>query len=575
MKKVLAFLLTISLLVCLISGCAQKTVEAEPAATEEAVSAAPQENSTPAEEAEQPQQEPAEEPEPEPQEEAVPEPEYSFPLDETVTLTAWAMWIPGLTNYLDSANDNLVFQEMYNRTNVKIDMRLCASDSTAETEFNLLIASGDYPNLINNFKQYYTNGFDAAIEEEIILPLNDLLEVYMPNLSKLLENDSIYDDMLTTEGYIAQAAQITDPEQGAYDITEGLNIRRDWLDALGMDTPETFDDIHDYLVAAKNAYSPDETYYLSSSGVDDTMLAASGVSSGFYIDESGELKYGMQQEELRDYFKMINQWFQEGLFTENYIVKHTGRPLESDMASGYSALWSGSDESMNTINIIGANTGAVVEAQPAPVKNSGDRIRAASSTQSLVGNQGYSITTSCTTPEIAAMWLDYMYTEEGALLNNWGIEGETFEYDQDGLPYYTDLIANNPDGIPVIFCRFMYVTVTGTFLKDPYVQYYNYGAEAKAAVSVWHSVYDYYESDYPTAEDLNAIMTVEERSQYAALVTDLETYIDECVAQFVVGGMGLDDASWAEFLDGMNAFNLNELFELVQAKYDEYMELYA
>lgn len=575
MKKVLAFLLTISLLVCLISGCAQETVEAEPAATEEAVSAAPQENSTPAEEAEQPQQEPAEEPEPEPQEEAVPEPEYSFPLDETVTLTAWAMWIPGLTNYLDSANDNLVFQEMYDRTNVKIDMRLCASDSTAETEFNLLIASGDYPNLINNFKQYYTNGFDAAIEEEIILPLNDLLEVYMPNLSKLLENDSIYDDMLTADGYIAQAAQITDPEQGAYDITEGLNIRRDWLDALGMDAPETFDDIHDYLVAAKNAYSPDETYYLSSSGVDDTMLAAAGISSGFYITEAGELKYGMQQEEMRDYFKMINQWFQEGLFTENYIVKHTGRPLESDMASGYSALWSGSDESMNTINIIGANTGAVVEAQPAPVKNSGDRIRAASSTQSLVGNQGYSITTSCTTPEIAAMWLDYMYTEEGALLNNWGIEGETFEYDEDGLPYYTDLIANNPDGIPVIFCRFMYVTVTGTFLKDPYVQYYNYGAEAKAAVSVWHSVYDYYESDYPTSEDLNAIMTVDERSQYAALATDLETYIDECVAQFVVGGMGLDDASWAEFQDGMNAFNLNELFELVQAKYDEYMELYA
>lgn len=46
---------------------------------------------------------------------------------------------------------------------------------------------------------------------------------------------------------------------------------------------------------------------------------------------------------------------------------------------------------------------------------------------------------------------DYLYSEEGMLLMNFGVEGEQFEY-VDGEIKYTDLIMNNPDGLVPAGC---------------------------------------------------------------------------------------------------------------------------
>ena len=42
-------------------------------------------------------------------------------------------------------------------------------------------------------------------------------------------------------------------------------------------------------------------------------------------------------------------------------------------------------------------------------------------------------------------WCNYWYTPEGTLLANYGIEGKSWEYNEDGEPQFTDLILNNPD----------------------------------------------------------------------------------------------------------------------------------
>ena len=39
-----------------------------------------------------------------------------------------------------------------------------------------------------------------------------------------------------------------------------------------------------------------------------------------------------------------------------------------------------------------------------------------------------------------------MYTTDGILLANYGVEDVTFTYNADGKPEFTDLIMNNPDG---------------------------------------------------------------------------------------------------------------------------------
>ena len=155
--KAAALVLAVLMIVSCAAGCgtaAQSSAAAETASavsrTEASAQDAPEvePEAAAAPEAEASDMAPAEEATPEePESEPIPEPEFTFPLEEPVTLTAWAMWIPGILEFIDSAADNLAYAQAAENTGVTIDFDLCASDSVAATAFNLIIASGDYPDL--------------------------------------------------------------------------------------------------------------------------------------------------------------------------------------------------------------------------------------------------------------------------------------------------------------------------------------------------------------------------------------------------------------------------------------------
>lgn len=54
------------------------------------------------------------------------------------------------------------------------------------------------------------------------------------------------------KGLISDNGHMTTIKSYENQSTMGLYIRQDWLDQLGLETPETFDELHDVLVAFKN-----------------------------------------------------------------------------------------------------------------------------------------------------------------------------------------------------------------------------------------------------------------------------------------------------------------------------------
>ena len=62
----------------------------------------------------------------------------------------------------------------------------------------------------------------------------------------------------------------------------------------------------------------------------------------------------------------------------------------------------------------------------------------------LLDTPMWSITTVCEDPDVIARYVDYVYSDDGILLANYGVEGETFTY-VDGVPRLTDMVLNNPD----------------------------------------------------------------------------------------------------------------------------------
>ncbi len=571
MKKRIALLLVLCMLISLITACGSTgntTTESASPAESDSVDSVESVVEDDASEAESVTEEPAEE------EEFVEETISIFPLDDTITLTAWAMWIPGIEQYVDSPADTLVMQEMAEQTNVKIDMTLASSPDTAMTEINLLIASGSYPDLINNFSGYYSAGIDSAINEEIIINIDDYADL-MPNYYAKLAERNALDEATTDAGNIGAVYQIN----SSYDLDgeSGLVLRQDWMEELGLEAPTTYDELYEILVAFKNTYGVTSALFVPKTGIPDGLFDGFGSGLDFvlntemgsapwnYIEtETGlEVVFGYMDDSFYDALVMLNSWYDAGLFNSDYINNNYNIDA-SDLVSGESACFYATQSLINSANLYQEHMYAAY----ANVSEDGSAIVAAADQYSALSAQGYSITTTCENIEIALQYLDYQYSDEAYILNNYGVEGYTFEYNEDGDPVLTDLIMNNADGIAQSYTQFIYLSVTGSFYCDSDRFKGNYCTEAKECFDIWNSGYDYYESPYNTN---NITLTAEESEEYSQIFADISTYCVEMVTSFIVGQTELTEANFAEFQANLVAMGIEDCQAIYQAAADRYV----
>ena len=176
------------------------------------------------------------------------------------------------------------------------------------------------------------------------------------------------------------------------------------------------------------------------------------------------------------------------------------------------------------------------------------------------------VTTTCSQVGVVCKYINYLYSEEGSTLCIYGNEGEGMEYDADGNPQFTQLITDNPDGIPAKVASCIYVIGDGapiphftTYIK----RLVNYSDEQYAAFDVWST--SGYENNYP----LGATLSSEESEESSQLLSDISTYVTENVTKFIVGQRSM--AEYEDFLADIEAMNIGRVIELYQAAYDRYL----
>lgn len=108
--------------------------------------------------------------------------------DEDVTLTYFMGFESNSLNYMEGGDlmNHQVWTWLRENTGVTIDLRVV--DKTQQTDqFNLMLASGDYTDLMNVAD--YSAGTEAAYEEDIIIDLTDYIEEFMPNYNQIIHSD--------------------------------------------------------------------------------------------------------------------------------------------------------------------------------------------------------------------------------------------------------------------------------------------------------------------------------------------------------------------------------------------------
>ena len=594
--KAAALVLAVLMIVSCAAGCGSATQSSSAAEAASAVSGAEasaqdapeaEPEAAAAPEAEASDTEPAEEATPEePESEPIPEPEFTFPLEEPVTLTAWAMWIPGILEFIDSAADNLAYAQAAENTGVTIDFDLCASDSVAATAFNLIIASGDYPDLFCAFRQFYNYGEDQAVEEDILVPFDDYMETYMPNLSGLMTDyPDLAGDITTAAGHVCTGFVLRDPERSFYS-DGGLCIRKDWLDECGLEVPATLDEFENTLLTLKDRYHPAEPLWVnqtaSVAALSQEFYGQEGHHAvGFYIDDDWTVQYQMLNADSDQGLKLMNHYYDLGLISPDFMSNTNQAPDENTVAQGGIAAFGTYPSDMESKLEAGKNydENFSMVAVPPLTEEKGATVQATTSRRSYVRSSGgYSVSTACEYPEIACMYIDYWYGDEGKTLANWGVEGQTYTTDENGDRQFTDLIVNNPQGMPMIFAQFAYLVVSGTMLYDEVKDYASYEPECLEAPDVWTSNVEYTYTtkpalfsavgqaslfDYISENDIASIFTI---------YSDINTYQQETNAKVITGQAELNDALYTEYASNVEQMGLEQALEIYNNGMQAYIE---
>ena len=171
----------------------------------------------------------------------------------------------------------------------------------------------------------------------------------------------------------------------------------------------------------------------------------------------------------------------------------------------------------------------------------------------------------CEKPELACRWLDYLYSPNGWLLCNYGIEGESFEFDAEGVPHWTEAITN-PGELPSGVVKSLYMIVQGPCLMYSPREFDAYTDAMIEAPDVWASNMADKTYEYP-----NTITLVgEDAEEYASLISDISTYIAETGIRFITGELDLED-DFESFKNKLRNMRIGRVLEIKQAAYDEYM----
>ncbi len=497
--------------------------------------------------------------------------EWTWPLKEKKELSIWIVWS---NDYVENPNDLKAIQKMEELTNVHVNWQVVDAAS-AQEQFGLMLASGEYPDIIRDCGTYYPGGTEKGVQDGVLVDLTDVAEKYMPNYTALRTSiPELEKDTVTDEGKIVGTRTITSyfGDIRGERVWAGMALRGDWLDDLGLEVPRTIDDWDKVLTAFKENYPECEApLMIGTNGYDyfSHFLSAYGVLGEFYKD-GNTVKYGPLEDGYKQWLTLFHDWYERGLIDPNFMTNSADMASPADyMGTGKAGagvqLWGLTSDVFKTQGYTTDEDFNLV-ATSSPVLKEGDTPEIGFNTSALVKEE-VGISTSTKDLELACRYLDFWYTNESMLLNTLGIEGESYTVDADGTYHLTDAMqAMIDEGKVNTRAEAVYTYTLGT--AD--FGLYNWGMfdpiyEGQDALKA----YDEFDKDkFDLMLPPCMTMTDAENTEYVTLYTDIQTLARENTVKFITGEKSLDE--YEAFVEQLRSYNIDRCIELQQAALDRY-----
>ena len=461
-------------------------------------------------------------------------------------------------------------QYVMEKTGIEIEF-IHPTVGSEEEEFSILIASGEYPDIIENMWTSYPGGPQAAINDGVIIDLDDVMANNAPNFSKLMADHPDIDKRVKTinGSYYCFPFLRGLESPNITQFSAGMILRKDVLDELGLEMPETIDEWETTLRAFKKV-GFEAPFVTRNEWMKDVWSPGFDNWGDFYV-EDGTVKNGLIEASRKDFISKMHDWYEEGLIDRDWLV--------ADKASNQTYFTTGKSAAVYAPfgQGLGQYTQVMNEENPeitqedirctVPVTSVKGQNAKFSKMNDIYDKSGVSaaISTQCENIEAAAWLLDWMFSEEGNLCCNFGIEGVTYEM-KEGKPVYTDVIMRNPDGLSVANALAAYTraSTSGVCVQDEdYIEQYYEQDNQKEALELSMKT-DMGEHFFPPTS-----VAEEDSEQYADIMNNVKTLADEMEAQFIAGTVPMDE--WDAYQEQLKKFGIEDAIAMMQTAYDNYM----
>lgn len=238
-------------------------------------------------------------------------------------------------------------KEIMRRTNVQIEFQEPTAGEKNQ-QFNIMLASGNYPDVVFWDTDVYPGGLTKLLQDGVAIKLNDLIDKYAPNYKKLLDsNPELKRQATLDDGSIVHFPKVElDLTRMSY---SGLQVRKDWLDKLGLKVPTTVDEWYEVAKAFKEKDpngngKPDEIPFAADKGAGTikTFAGAWGtrVDAFFISPKTQKMTFGPIEPGYKEYITTMAKWFKEGLIDPEF-ASIDSKALDARIADNKTGVWRG------------------------------------------------------------------------------------------------------------------------------------------------------------------------------------------------------------------------------------------
>jgi len=484
----------------------------------------------------------------------------------SLTVACLEGWYPAV-----SINDNLpMWQEVEKKTGIHINWQ---ANSDYDTAMQPVIASGSrLPDIMLIPPAWGSSGVYKLARDGMIIQLDDLISKHAPDLQKLLQDNPALKAMITAPDGKIYTVCDAPMFVNSMVVQNALFIRQDWLDRLRLPVPVTLDDWHQVLTAFKNNDPKGDGRRdvipfagISQVGNLNNLMAlgsAFGLPVGdteWWYDNSGKVFHVYSSPQYRNFLQTMNQWFREGLLD---IELNRDEPnfqslTSTNVVGAFVHLAERTTQYDGFVKSGGVNTAKHTLVSPPRAPNGANpQILKRPPTWSH-----YGITRDARNPELAMRWINFIYgSEEGVLMNEYGIEGRSFTKGSDGKPRFTDFVLKNPNGLDP-YNALRSLGASNTILVRTPAQAYVDLNQGTDAIPFGQRLLQYRVEPFP-----EVMLSAEDQAIIDRYQTDITTYHSETRVKFLTGDLPL--SNWDNYVQTLRSMGLDNVQRVRQSQYD-------